>query len=239
MKYVIKKRIKNTHSSEINAELVNNPYIAFKRFVDIIFSLVVLIVTAPLMLVLIILIKLESKGPALYVQERVGLNGRIFKVYKLRTMYIDKDEEGGGVRTVDHDPRITKIGNLIRSCSLDEFPQFINILKGDMSYIGPRPISVAEHNFVLNFIQEGNKPIPQGLIHKVRPGITGWALLHGREKISYEDRFRLNAEYEDNVSLWFDFVIFYLTFKKYLFTNLCVVGFFLAFAGLGIYLALK
>lgn len=221
----------HNNSSFINIELIHNPYLAVKRLFDIILSSVIIVCTAPLMIVLIILIKLESKGPAFYVQERVGKNGRMFKVYKLRTMYANKQEEGGGLRTIDHDPRITKIGNLIRSCSLDEFPQFFNILKGDMSYIGPRPISLDEHNFVINFL-ENKDEFPQGVIHKVKPGLTGWALLHGREKISYEDRFRLNAEYENNISLWFDLVIFYLTFKKYWFTNLCVIGSFIALAAL-------
>jgi len=208
----------------------NKLYMVVKRIADIVLSSFVLLLTAPIMAVLIILIKLESKGPAFFVQERVGKGGKILKVYKLRTMYTDFKEEGGGVRTEQDDPRITKIGRLIRGCSLDEFPQFFNILKGDMSYIGPRPISVAEHNIVIKDFK--NKPVPQGLIHRVKPGITGWALLHGRETISYQDRFRMNAEYENNISLMFDLKIFYLTFKKYLFTNLCVLLLFLVLTGL-------
>ncbi|EKE03306.1 MAG: undecaprenyl-phosphate galactose phosphotransferase [uncultured bacterium] len=207
-------------------------YIAVKRIADIIFSLAILSLTAPIMLILVGLIKLESRGPALYLQERVGQFGKVFKVFKLRTMYIDKPDIGGGVRTTDNDPRVTRVGKIIRGCSLDEFPQFINILKGEMSYIGPRPISLDEHNFVMQYLEKENKPIPQGLIHKVKPGITGWALLHGREKISYEDRFKFNAEYENNISLLFDFKIFFLTFKKYFFTNIFVLILFLAITGL-------
>jgi undecaprenyl phosphate N,N'-diacetylbacillosamine 1-phosphate transferase len=206
-------------------------YYIVKRTADIIFSSVVLLLTAPIMLVLICLIRLESKGPAFYVQERVGENGKIFKVYKLRTMFIDNEKIGGGVRTLTDDPRITKIGRLIRSSSLDEFPQFYNILKGEMSYVGPRPISKEEHQFVLSYLKKNNQQIPQGFIHKVKPGITGWALLHGREKISYENRFKLNAQYENNLNMWFDIKIFFLTFKKYLFTNLVVLALFLMIAG--------
>lgn len=213
----------------------NNLFLLIKRIWDIGMSSVILVVTAPVMAILIALIKLESKGPAFYIQKRVGQFGNIFNVYKLRTMLVNSEESGGGVKTIQNDPRITKIGKLIRDCSLDEFPQFFNILKGEMSFIGPRPISTDEHNFVLNYLNKGNKQVPQGVIHNIKPGITGWALLHGREKISYEDRFKLNAEYENNMSLMFDLKIFYLTFKKYSFTYLCVIGLFLAFIGLILY----
>lgn len=206
-------------------------YLMIKRIADIIFSLVILTLTAPVMLILIALIKMESKGAALFLQERVGKDGQVFKVFKLRTMYIDTEDIGGGITTASGDPRITKMGKLIRGASLDEFPQFLNVLTGEMSYIGPRPISLSEHSFVLNNIKSQEKEIPQGLVPRVKPGITGWALLHGREKISYEDRFKLNAEYENNISFMFDAKVFYLTFKKYLFTNLCVLGLFLAFSG--------
>lgn len=220
------KNSKEQKNINIKKESHAKFYLKIKRLADIIFSSIVLLLTSPVMLVLIVLIKLESKGPAFFTQERVGKDGKIIRIFKLRTMYIDHDELGGGVRTEQGDPRITKVGKLIRGCSLDEFPQFINILKGDMSYIGPRPISVAEHNIVMKDFT-GNIQPPQGLIHKVTPGITGWALLHGREQISYKDRFRLNAEYENNISLIFDLKIFFMTFKKYLFTNLCVMGLFL------------
>lgn len=222
-------------SNKIGKEKKFKPYLAVKRIADIIFSSVIVALTTPIMLFLIAAIKLESKGPAFFLQERVGKDGKVFKVYKLRTMYTDIDVKGGGARTSDGDPRITRVGKLIRASSLDEFPQFLNILKGEMSYIGPRPISVEEHNIVVNDLMKENKALPSGLVHKVKPGITGWALLHGREKISYKNRFKLNAQYEDNISLWFDLRIFYLTFKKYLFTNLCVLGLFLVSACAAIY----
>ncbi len=224
------KKSSKTLKNIINTKQPNTFYLFIKRMADIIFSSIVILITLPLMLILAIIIKIESKGPVLFLQERVGKDGRIFKVYKLRTMNINTEDEGGGLITSSNDPRITRIGKLIRGCSLDEFPQFLNVLKGDMSYIGPRPISTDEHLFVLKSLIDNSKDIPQGLIHRVKPGITGWALLHGREKISYEDRFKLNAEYENNISLIFDAKIFLLTFKKYFFTNLCVLGLFVAFA---------
>lgn len=203
-------------------------YFLIKRIVDLGLSLFVLIFSLPLTAILAILIKLESKGPIFYTQTRVGKNGQLFKVYKLRTMYTNTETKGGGARTLEHDPRITKIGNLIRKSSFDEFPQFFNILKGDMSYIGPRPLSLEEHNLIIEGFIKENKLIPRGIFHKVKPGLTGWTLLHRREKITYKNRFKLNAEYEDNISLGFDLKIFFLTFKKYMFTNLCVIGLFLA-----------
>lgn len=202
-------------------------YLALKRTADVIFSFCVLVSSLPLLLILGILIKLESEGPIFYTQTRIGKDGKPFKLYKLRTMRVNSENDAGGALTLEHDPRITKIGNLIRKKSFDEFPQFINILKGDMSYIGPRPLSTEEHNLLLEGFIKENNPIPRGVFHRVKPGLTGWALLHGREKITYGNRFKLNAEYEKKISLFFDLKIFYLTFKKYLFTNLCIAGLFL------------
>ena len=202
-------------------------YLLIKRIADIGISMFVLFFSLPLMAILAVLVKLESKGPVFYTQTRVGKDGQLFKVYKLRTMYTNTENAGGGVRTLEHDPRITKIGNLIRKSSFDEFPQFINILKGEMSYIGPRPLSLEEHNLLLEGFKNEQTPIPRGIFHKVKPGLTGWTLLHKREQITYKNRFKLNAQYEDNISLLFDLKIFYLTFKKYMFTNLCVIGLFL------------
>lgn len=228
----LQKKYKNKKSL-IRCKKLNMPnsfYLVIKRVADIVFSCVVLLLTLPLMLFLMLIIKLESKGPIFFLQKRVGKDGKVFKVYKLRTMQINTEDQGGGVRTVTNDPRITRIGKFIRGCSFDEFPQFLNVVKGEMSYIGPRPISLSEHLFVMKSLKDKKQDIPQGLIHRVSPGITGWALLHGREKIPYEDRFKLNAEYENGISLLFDAKIFLLTFKKYLFTNLCVLGLFLTFS---------
>jgi len=219
----------------LNKKINRENYLFIKRIADICISLFVLVFSLPLMAILAILVKLESKGPIFYTQTRVGKDGKLFKVYKLRTMFVNTESQGGGVRTLDRDPRITRIGNLIRKSSFDEFPQFLNILKGEMSYIGPRPLSLEEHNLLLEGFQDENRAVPRGIFHKVQPGLTGWALLHRREKITYKNRFKLNAEYEDNISLWFDLKIFYLTFKKYMFTNLCVIGLFLVVAGIASY----
>jgi len=230
MKLETKKNMLIEKTVLTNESLNNNfsGYLLIKRIADIGLSLFVLFFSLPLMAILAILVKFESRGPIFYTQKRVGKDGKLFEVYKLRTMYTGTESEGGGARTLDGDPRITKIGNLIRKSSFDEFPQFINILKGDMSYIGPRPLSLEEHNLILEDFKNDNRPVPRGIFHKVKPGLTGWTLLHRREKITYKNRFKYNAEYEDNISLGFDLKIFFLTFKKYLFTNLCVIGLFLA-----------
>ena len=236
MKLETKQNILIEQAISINKSLNKKNYLLIKRIADIGMSLFVLFFSLPLMAILAVLIKLESKGPIFYTQTRVGKDGKLFNVYKLRTMYTGTESEGGGARTLDGDPRITKIGNLIRKSSFDEFPQFFNILKGDMSYIGPRPLSLEEHNLLLEGFKNDEKPIPRGIFHKVTPGLTGWTLLHKREQITYKNRFMLNAQYEDNISLGFDLKIFYLTFKKYMFTNLCVIGLFLAALSTGVYL---
>jgi lipopolysaccharide/colanic/teichoic acid biosynthesis glycosyltransferase len=236
MKLETKENILIEQAVSINKSLnKKSGYFLIKRIADIGLSLFVVLFSLPLTAILAVLVKLESKGPVFYTQTRVGKDGQLFKVYKLRTMYTNTENEGGGVRTLDHDPRITRIGNLIRKSSFDEFPQFFNILKGEMSYIGPRPLSLQEHNLLLDGLKNDNKPIPRGIFHKVKPGLTGWTLLHKREQITYKNRFKLNAEYEDNISLAFDLKIFYLTFKKYMFTNLCVIGLFLAALSTGVY----
>ncbi|OGH95247.1 MAG: hypothetical protein A2039_07545 [Candidatus Melainabacteria bacterium GWA2_34_9] len=234
MKLETKQKTLIEQSVSIKSLNIKN-YLLIKRIADIGMSLFVLFFSLPLMAILAVLIKLESKGPIFYTQTRVGKNGKLFNVYKLRTMYTGTEAEGGGARTLERDPRITRIGNLIRKSSFDEFPQFINILKGEMSYIGPRPLSLEEHNLLLEGFKNDEKSIPRGVFHKVTPGLTGWTLLHKREQITYKNRFMLNAQYEDNISLGFDLKIFYLTFKKYMFTNLCVIGLFLAALSTGVY----
>lgn len=234
MKLETKQKTLIEQSVSIKSLNIKN-YLLIKRIADIGMSLFVLFFSLPLMAILAVLIKLESKGPIFYTQTRVGKNGKLFNVYKLRTMYTGTEAEGGGARTLERDPRITRIGNLIRKSSFDEFPQFINILKGEMSYIGPRPLSLEEHNLLLKGFKNDEKSIPRGVFHKVTPGLTGWTLLHKREQITYKNRFMLNAQYEDNISLGFDLKIFYLTFKKYMFTNLCVIGLFLAALSTGVY----
>jgi len=239
MKLKIEQKPIAKKTALLNEKINKENYLFIKRIADIGISLFVLVFSLPLMAILAIMVKLESEGPIFYTQTRVGKDGKLFKVYKLRTMYVNTENKGGGVKTLDRDPRITGIGNLIRKSSFDEFPQFFNILKGEMSYIGPRPLSLEEHSLLLEGFQNENKPVPRGVFHTVKPGLTGWALLHRREKITYKNRFKLNAEYEDNISLWFDLKIFYLTFKKYMFTNLCVIGLFALIAGIATYFSFR
>jgi len=195
-----------------------------KKNWDRISAVIIFVSILPLFLLISLLIKLDSKGPIFYKQKRVGKNGKIFEVYKFRTMV--EDSEHISPTTEKNDPRITRVGNFIRPISLDEFPQLINIIKGDMSFIGPRPISKHEFDTVTKSKLLPNNIICE-LIPKVRPGILGWAIFHGREKISYLDRCRVNKEYESNCSLLFDSYISFLTMKKYWLSYLIVISFFI------------
>ena len=165
------------------------------------------------------MIKLESPGPIFFAQKRVGRNGRIFKMYKFRSMYADAEERkkelmaqnemNGLMFKMENDPRITKTGAFLRKTSLDEFPQFINILKGDMSLIGPRP----ERPF---FVDKFKEEIPRYMIkHQVRPGMTGWAQVNGlRGDTSIRKRIELDLFYIENWSVSFDIRILFLTVFK-------------------------
>lgn len=195
-----------------------------KRNWDRISATIIFISILPLFILVSLLIKIDTKGPVFYKQKRVGKNGKIFEVYKFRTMIEDSDYLSP--TTEENDSRITRVGKFIRPISIDEFPQLINIIKGDMSFIGPRPISKHELETVSR-----SKLLPVSiigeLIPKVRPGILGWAIFHGREKISYLDRCKLNREYELNCSLLFDSYISFLTMKKYWFSYLIVISLFI------------
>lgn len=195
-----------------------------KRCWDFCSAISIFTILLPLFGLISILIKLDSKGPIIYKQRRVGKNGKIFQVYKFRTMITDSDRLSP--TTCDNDPRITRIGKIIRPISLDELPQLLNIIKGDMSFIGPRPLSEEEYNNIKAFKSFPDK-LSRDLIPNVNPGILGWAIFNGREKISYEDRCRLNKEYEEKLSLFFDSYISWLTLKRYWFTYLVVSLLFL------------
>jgi lipopolysaccharide/colanic/teichoic acid biosynthesis glycosyltransferase len=176
-------------------------YLMIKRLLDIIFSSILFSLFIPIMLLSMVLIKIESKGPALFLDRRVGLRGNAFNLYKLRTMYHNSPR--GFV--IDNDPRVTKIGSILRKASLDEIPQFINVLKGEMSLVGPRPD-------ILKNYQKYDEKIKKRLT--LRPGITGWAQVNGRSKISWDERYRFDLEYIDNVSFCFDLKILLLTIKN-------------------------
>lgn len=183
-------------------------YKKVKRILDIIISLFGLIILSPLLLIVAIAIKLESKGPVIFKQERLGLNGKVFKVYKFRSMCVGAEK--GGVYETKGDSRVTRVGKFIRKTSIDEFPQFINILKGEMSLIGPRP-ALTYHPWTFDEYTDEQKRMFQ-----VRPGVTGWAQVNGRKEVEWPRRIELNVEYVNNLSFILDLKIFFKTIIKVL-----------------------
>lgn len=178
----------------------------FKRFFDFCISFVALIVISPLLLVVAIWLHFANKGAGVFfLQERPGYKGEIFKVIKFKTMTDERDDDGNLLPDKD---RLTKVGSFVRSTSIDELPQLINVLKGDMALIGPRPLLV---QYLPLYSKEQLKR------HNVRPGITGWAQCHGRNKISWTEKFKLDVWYVDNLTLATDLKVIFLTIKKVLF----------------------
>lgn len=169
---------------------------------DILLSLVTLIVLWPLILIIAVLVKIKLGSPIIFKQERVGLNEKIFTLYKFRTMTDARDEKG---ELLSDSARLTKFGKMLRYTSLDELPQLFNILKGDMSIIGPRPLLVE----YLPFYKEYHKQR-----HSVRPGLSGLAQVNGRNAITWEDRFDLDVKYTLNITFLEDLKIIFLTLKK-------------------------
>lgn len=180
-----------------------------KRAVDIFGAVVALILFSPIMLVTAALIKLTSPGPLIYKQERVGLHNRPFRMYKFRSMEVQSPDKEKGQWTTPHDPRVTPVGRFIRKTSIDEMPQFFNVLMGDMSLVGPRP----ERPY---FVERFKEEIPRYMIkHQVRPGMTGWAQVNGyRGDTSITKRIEHDLYYIENWTLGFDFKILFLTFFK-------------------------
>lgn len=187
---------------------LTNSFNAFvKRFFDIIVSLAAIVIASPIMLTVAILIKGTSKGPLIYKQERVGLHQKKFNMYKFRSMVVQEASEEKKEWTTKNDPRVTGVGKFIRKTSIDELPQLFNILKGDMSIIGPRP----ERPY---FVEKFKEEIPRYMIkHQVRPGLTGWAQVNGyRGDTSIEKRIEYDLYYIENWTLSFDIKIFFMTF---------------------------
>jgi Undecaprenyl-phosphate glucose phosphotransferase len=184
-------------------------YSIFKRVFDILFSSLIIVLCLPLFLIIVILIRVQSKGPAFFRQKRLGLNRKEFTFYKFRTMIMASEEESDTAWTTNRDKRRTPIGRFLRKTSLDELPQFWNVLKGDMSVIGPRP----ERPY---FVKRFQKQIPKYMIrHQVRAGITGWAQVHGfRGDTSIKKRVEYDLYYIENWSFGLDFKIFWLTLWK-------------------------
>ena len=189
---------------------LNNTFNAMvKRAMDIVGSIVGIIVTSPIMLLMCLLIKLTSPGPLIYKQERVGLHNQNFRMYKFRSMEVQPESEEKKAWTVKNDPRVTGIGKFMRHTSIDELPQLFNILKGDMSLVGPRP----ERPF---FVEKFREEIPRYMVkHQVRPGLTGWAQVKGyRGDTSIRKRIECDLYYIENWSIGFDIKIIFLTFFK-------------------------
>ena len=180
----------------------------FKRLLDIILSLVGIVVLSPIFLIISVLIKLDSKGPVIFKQERVGLNAQLFNIYKFRSMCVGAEQTGTGQYSFSGDPRVTRVGKILRATSLDEIPQLVNILKGDMSFIGPRP-PLTYHPWNLDEYTD-----EQLRMFEVRPGITGWAQVNGRKEVEWHERIRLNVWYVDNCSLLLDIKIIFKTLIK-------------------------
>lgn len=174
----------------------------FKRLIDFVAALVGLILISPLFLVLITLLSISNNGKPFFYQLRAGKNGRLFTIIKLKTMNDKKDANGELLPALE---RVTKIGNICRKYSLDEIPQLLNILKGDMSLIGPRPL-------LPEYLELYNEE--QSRRHEVMPGITGWAQINGRNAITWEQKFEYDVYYVNNQSFLLDVKILWLTFYK-------------------------
>ena len=177
----------------------------FKRFFDFGISLVVLICISPILLVVTIWLHFANKGAgAFFTQDRPGRDEKIFKVIKFKSMTDERDAEGN---LLPEAQRLTKIGAFIRKFSIDELPQLINVLKGDMAFIGPRPLLP---KYLPLYSEEQHRR------HEVRPGISGWAQVHGRNNITWTEKFKLDVWYVDHVSLWIDIKVIFLTIKNVL-----------------------
>lgn len=176
----------------------------FKRLLDILFSIILIIIFSPVIFLTYILVRIFLKEPAIFKQERPGLNETIFVIYKFKTMNSKRDING---LLLPDDIRLSTFGKIIRKLSLDELPQFFNILKGDMSFIGPRPLL---NEYLTLYDKEQRKR------HNVRPGITGWAQVNGRNSISWEEKFKLDLYYVENINFALDIKIVWLTVMKIL-----------------------
>ncbi len=173
-----------------------------KRLFDLVFSLILLIIFSPLMLVLAVLIRLQMGSPVIFSQQRPGFMGRPFYLYKFRTMTEARGEDG---ELLGDDQRLTGLGRFLRRFSLDELPQLFNVLKGELSFVGPRPLLMV---YLERYSEE------QARRHEVKPGITGWAQVNGRNAVSWEERFKFDVWYVDNRSFLLDLKILFMTLVK-------------------------
>ena len=178
----------------------------FKRLFDLILSLTGLILLSPVLVITAAAIKLDSKGPVFFSQKRVGRDKKYFKMYKFRSMYIDTPHETPTHLLPDPDKYITRVGRFIRRTSIDELPQLINILKGDMSIIGPRPALYNQYDLVEERDKYG--------ANSIRPGLTGWAQINGRDELPIDVKARFDGEYTERLSFLFDVKCFLMTIGK-------------------------
>ena len=180
-------------------------YLHIKRILDIIFSFIGIIILLPIFLLVAIAIKIDSKGPVIFKQKRLGKDGKEFNIYKFRSMVVGAEKIGTGVYSKKGDSRVTKVGNFIRMTSIDELPQLVNILKGEMSFIGPRPVLTYHPWKFEEYTKEQAKRFD------VRPGITGWAQIHGRKDVEWHKRIELDIYYVEHISFLLDVKIFLKT----------------------------
>ena len=185
-------------------------YRAVKRFLDVTASFLGLVLLSPLMLAVSILIKIDSRGPVIFRQTRIGRNGKVFEIYKFRSMCVGAEKTGSGVYSGKGDARVTRIGKILRATSIDELPQLLNILMGEMSFVGPRP-PLTYHPWKYEEYTDFQKRM-----FEVRPGITGWAQVNGRKDVEWHKRIELNVWYVDHMSLLLDIKIMFMTAFKVL-----------------------
>lgn len=184
--------------------------IFLKRCCDFLFSFICIIILLPLFLIVAIAVKIDSAGPVLFRQQRIGKGGKVFEIYKFRSMCVGAENTGSGVYSEAGDPRVTRIGGFLRATSLDELPQLFNILRGEMSLIGPRP-PLTYHPWPIEEYTDEQKRM-----FDVRPGVTGWAQVNGRKGVEWNQRIEMNVWYVDHVSFFLDVRIFFMTFFKVL-----------------------
>ncbi|MGJ8514200.1 undecaprenyl-phosphate glucose phosphotransferase [Carnimonas bestiolae] len=201
------------YSFDLNMSPIRGEYKALKRLEDIVGSLLILLMISPLCLVVAIMIKWSSPGPVLFKQYRTGIDGRRFKIYKFRTMRLHDEKDGKVEQATKDDPRVTRVGAFLRKTSIDELPQFFNVLQGRMSIVGPRPHALAHNEYYMKLVESYMQR------HKVKPGITGWAQVSGFRGETdtldkMEKRVRFDLWYIENWSLTFDLKIIAMTFFK-------------------------
>lgn len=181
-----------------------------KRVIDLLLSVFGLIIVSPILLITALAIKIDSKGPIIFKQKRLGQYGEEFNIYKFRTMCVGAENMGSKQYSFKADPRITRVGRILRATSIDELPQLLNIIKSEMSLIGFRP-PLTYHPFRFEEYTDEQK-----IMFELKPGITGWAQIHGRKEVNWDDRIAMSVWYAKNVSFKIDVIIFFTTIWKVL-----------------------